>query len=196
MFGDDSCGDPALISPGSVLIASTSLVGPTFVRSVIYMIEHDENGSLGVVLNRMSQAAVFNVLPRWAELAAAPRAVFIGGPVQTESAVCLGVAKTGIDLAAQPRLHQVRGPVCMVDLDADPDELHPFLTGVRIFAGYAGWDAGQLAEEVSEGSWLIAPGLPADLLAPATVDVWHEVLKRQQWPLSLLATYPDDPRTN
>ena len=166
------------------------------MRTVIYMIEHDESGSLGVVLNRMSEAAVFNVLPRWTELAASPRAVFIGGPVQTESAVCLGVAKTGIDLETQPKLHQVRGPVCMVDLDADPEELEPVLTGVRIFAGYAGWDAEQLATEVSEGSWLIAPGLPSDLLAPATVDVWHEVLKRQEWPLSLLATYPEDSWTN
>lgn len=196
MAGDDFRGDPALIGPGSVLIASTSLIGPTFVRTVIYMIEHDENGSLGVVLNRMSQAAVFNVLPGWAQLAASPRAVFIGGPVQTESAVCLGVAKTGIDLAAQPKLHQVRGRVCMVDLDADPDDMEQVLSGVRIFAGYAGWDAGQLAAEVAEGSWLIAPGLPSDLLAPATVDVWHEVLKRQNWPLSLLSTYPEDPGTN
>lgn len=196
MSGDDFCGDPALIGPGSVLIASTTLSGPTFVRTVIYMIEHDENGSLGVVVNRMSQAAVFNVLPRWTELAASPRAVFIGGPVQTESAVCLGVAKTGVDWSAQPKLHQVRGRVCMVDLDADPDDLEPILTGVRIFAGYAGWDAGQLADEVLEGSWLIASGLPSDLLAPATVDVWHEVLKRQEWPLSLLSTYPEDPETN
>ncbi|GAA4743646.1 YqgE/AlgH family protein [Gordonia alkaliphila] len=179
-----------------MLIASTTLTGPTFARTVIYVIEHDEHGTLGVVLNRMSQAAVFNVLPAWSELAASPRAVFIGGPVQAESAVCLAVAKTGIDLATQPKLHQVRGPVCMVDLDADPEDLEPVLTGLRIFAGYAGWDAGQLADELAEGSWLVAPGLPSDLLAPATVDVWQAVLRRQDWPLPLLATYPMDPLTN
>lgn len=195
MAGDDY-RDPAQVGPGSLLIASTSLTGPTFARTVIYVIEHDENGTLGVVLNRMSQAAVFNILPEWSELAASPRAVFIGGPVQTESAVCLGVAKTGIDVAAQPKLHQVRGPVCMVDLDADPGDLEPVLSGVRIFAGYAGWDAGQLDDELAEDSWLIAGSLPSDLLTPATVDVWHEVLRRQEWPLPLLATYPADPRTN
>ena len=79
---------------------------------------------------------------------------------------------------------------------ADPEELEPVLSGVRIFAGYAGWDAGQLDDELGDGSWLIASGLPSDLLAPATVDVWHEVLRRQQWPLPLLATYPVDPLTN
>ncbi|GAC57758.1 hypothetical protein GOHSU_24_00470 [Gordonia hirsuta DSM 44140 = NBRC 16056] len=195
MAGDEY-RDPAQVRPGSVLIASTSLIGPTFVRTVIYVIEHDEYGTLGVVLNRMSQAAVFNVLPQWSELAASPRAVFIGGPVQTESAVCLGVVKTGTDLETQPRLHQVRGPVCMVDLDADPDDLETVLTGVRIFAGYAGWGAGQLDDEITEGSWLVTTGLPSDLLAPATVDVWNEVLRRQEWPLPLLATYPADTLTN
>ncbi|WP_298444925.1 YqgE/AlgH family protein [Gordonia sp. (in: high G+C Gram-positive bacteria)] len=195
MAGDDLRG-PVQVKPGSLLIASTLLTAPTFARTVIYVIEHDENGTLGVVLNRMSQAAVFNILPQWSELAASPRAVFIGGPVQAESAVCLGVAKSGVDLDTQPRLHRVRGTVCMVDLDADPDELEPILTGVRIFAGYAGWSAGQLGEELDEGSWIVATGLPADLLAPATVDVWHAVLRRQEWPLPLLATYPADPLTN
>lgn len=193
---DEEFRDGAQVGPGTLLIASTSLTGRTFARTVIYIISHDENGTLGVVLNRMSEAAVFNVLPQWSELAASPRAVFIGGPVQTESAVCLGVAKSGVDVAAEPKLHQVLGPVCMVDLDADPAELEPILSGVRIFAGYAGWDAGQLDDELTVGSWLLAPGLPADLLAPASVDVWHEVLRRQPWPLPLLATYPSDPLTN
>ncbi|AVL99146.1 hypothetical protein C6V83_01380 [Gordonia iterans] len=195
-MADHDFRDPARVGPGSLLIASTSLTGPTFARAVIYVIEHDQNGTLGVVLNRMSQAAVFNILPQWADLAASPRAVFIGGPVSTESAVCLGVAKTGVDVSTEPKLHQVTGRVCMVDLDADPEELEPVLSGVRIFAGYAGWDAGQLDDELADGSWLIASGLPSDLLAPATVDVWHEVLRRQQWPLPLLATYPADPLTN
>ena len=184
------------VSAGSLLIASAALTGPTFARTVIYVIEHDEHGTLGVVLNRMSDAAVFNVLPAWAELAAQPRAVFVGGPVSTSSALCLGVAKTGVDIAEQPKLHQVLGPVAMVDLDADPDELAEILTGVRIFAGYAGWDAGQLDDEIAEGSWIIAPGLPGDLLTEPSVDVWQRVLARQPWPLPLLSTYPLRPEEN
>ncbi len=195
-MADDDFRTPAQVGPGALLIASTTLTGPTFARTVIYLIEHDENGSLGVVLNRMSQAAVHNILPEWSPLVAAPRAVFIGGPVQSDAAVCLGVARSGIDLDRQPKLRKVRGRVCMVDLDADPEELEPVLTGVRIFAGYAGWSAGQLDDELGEGSWLVAPGLPADLLAPASVDVWQQVLRRQPWPLPLLASYPADPLTN
>ncbi|WP_169515229.1 YqgE/AlgH family protein [Gordonia shandongensis] len=184
------------VGPGSLLIASTSLTGPVFARTVVYVIEHDEYGTLGVVLNRMSEAPVFNVLPAWSDLAAQPRAVFVGGPVGTSSALCLGVAKSGIDISAQPKLHQVLGPVAMVDLDADPEELAQVLAGVRIFAGYAGWDAGQLDDEIAEGSWIVAPGLPTDLLAEPSVDVWHTVLRRQPWPLPLLATYPLRPEEN
>lgn len=196
MSGADYLTNQPEVSAGSLLIASTALSGPTFARTVIYVIEHDEQGTLGVVLNRMSDAPVFNVLPAWAELAAQPRAVFVGGPVATSSALCLGVAKTGVNLAEQPKLHQVLGPVAMVDLDADPEELAQVLTGVRIFAGYAGWDAGQLDAEIVEGSWIITQALPTDLLSEPSVDVWQRVLARQPWPLPLLSTYPLRPEEN
>lgn len=195
-MADDDFRDPAQVGPGSLLIASTLLTGPTFGRTVIYIVEHDHTGTLGLVLNQMSQTAVHNILPQWAQLAASPRAVFIGGPVQAETAVCLGVAKTGINPSEQPGLRPVRGPVCMVDLDADPEELEQALTGIRIFAGFAGWEPGQLDDELAEDSWIVAPSLPSDLLAPATVDLWHDVLRRQPWPLPLLATYPMEALTN
>ncbi|NLG47621.1 YqgE/AlgH family protein [Gordonia sp. (in: high G+C Gram-positive bacteria)] len=196
MSGSDYLTNQPEVTAGSLLIASTGLTGPTFARTVIYVIEHDAQGTLGVVLNRMSDAAVFNVLPAWAELAARPRAVFVGGPVGTSSALCLGVAKTGVDVGAQPKLHQVLGPVAMVDLDADPEDLAQILTGVRIFAGYAGWDAGQLDEEISEGSWIVTQSLPTDLLSEPSVDIWQHVLRRQPWPLPLLSTFPLRPEEN
>lgn len=194
--GGEFIYDRPEVAPGALLIASTALSGETFVRTVVYVIEHDEQGTLGVVLNRMSDAAVHNILPRWADLAASPRAVFVGGPVGTSSALCLGVAKAGVDVAKQPKLHQVLGPVAMVDLDADPEEMATVLTGVRIFAGYAGWEAGQLDDELAESSWIVAPGLPTDLLSEPSVDIWQRVLQRQPWPLPLLSTYPLRPEDN
>ena len=197
MVSDGELADDAPeVAPGSLLIASTALSAPAFARTVVYIIEHDAQGTLGVVLNRMSDAAVYNVLPRWADLAASPRAVFVGGPVGTSSALCLGVAKSGVVVADQPKLHQVLGPVAMVDLDADPDQMAEVLTGVRIFAGYAGWEPGQLDDELADNSWIVAPGLPADLLSEASVDVWQRVLSRQPWPLPLLSTYPLRPEDN
>jgi putative transcriptional regulator len=90
----------------------------------------------------------------------------------------------------------VRGSLALVDLDADPQELAPRLRGLRVFAGYAGWGAGQLATEINRGDWLVAPALVDDVLAPPETDLWSRILRRQGMPLALLATYPADPALN
>lgn len=171
-------------------MASADLTEPTFRRTVIYVIEHNDAGSLGVVLNRMSQTAVHNLLPEWTDTAARPKAVFIGGPVKQDSALCLGVIRPGVNVDGVPGVRPVEGSVVLVDLDCDAEELRESLVGVRIFAGYAGWGIGQLGDELRTGSWIVAPSLPGDLVAPAEVDLWSQVLRRQPWPLPLLSTHP------
>jgi putative transcriptional regulator len=171
-------------------MASADLSEPTFRRTVIYVIEHNDAGTLGVVLNRMSQTAVHNLLPAWTDTAARPKAIFVGGPVKQDSALCLGVVKPGAPFDHLTALRPVEGRVVLVDLDADADDLSAVLTGVRIFAGYAGWGIGQLADELGQGSWIVAPSLADDVLAPADVDLWSQVLRRQPWPLPLLSTHP------
>lgn len=171
-------------------MASTDLSEPTFRRTVIYIIEHNDAGSLGVVLNRMSQTAVHNLLPAWTDTAARPKAIFVGGPVKQDSALCLGVTRPGVSIGHLPALRPVEGRVVLVDLDADADDLSESLSGVRIFAGYAGWGIGQLGDELRTGSWIVAQSLPDDVLAPAETDLWSQVLRRQPWPLPLLSTHP------
>ncbi|MGU3291218.1 YqgE/AlgH family protein [Williamsia sp. M5A3_1d] len=180
------------IRAGSLLIAATTLTEPTFRRAVIYIVEHNDAGSLGVVVNRMSQTAVHNLLPRWTDMTAAPPAVFIGGPVKQDSALCLGVVRRGVDVDTVAGVRPVDGRVVLVDLDADPEYLAGALEGIRVFAGYSGWGIGQLDDELRHDSWLVASALPGDLLAPANADVFADVLRRQPWPLPLLATHPID----
>ncbi|MFT4042465.1 MAG: YqgE/AlgH family protein [Gordonia sp. (in: high G+C Gram-positive bacteria)] len=184
------------VRPGTLLIASTDLYESMFARTVIYIIEHNDAGSLGVILNRMSQTAVHNLLPRWTDLAASPQALFIGGPVKQDAALCLGVVGHGVDIEEYPALRPVAGRVVLVDLDEDPEKLRGVLDGVRVFAGYSGWGIGQLDAELHQDSWLLASALPRDLLAPPAVDVWADVVRRQPWPLPLLATYPVDVSQN
>lgn len=193
---DDFVASRHRVDAGTLLIASTTLAESFFGRSVIYMIEHNDEGSLGVVLNQMSQTAVHNLLPKWTDLAASPRALFVGGPVKQDSALCLGVLRPGAHAAAVSGLRRVAGRVALVDLDADPELLVDVLEGVRLFAGYAGWGAGQLDGELEQDSWRLAAAVPRDILAPPTVDVWASVLRRQRWPLPLLATYPVDVQRN
>ena len=81
------------VRAGTLLLANTDLLEPTFRRSVIYVVEHNDGGTLGVVLNRPSETAVYNVLPQWAKLANKPKTMFIGGPVKRDAALCLGTLR-------------------------------------------------------------------------------------------------------
>ncbi|MHA6623777.1 YqgE/AlgH family protein [Pseudonocardia sichuanensis] len=184
------------VAPGTLLVAAPGLLDPHFRRTVIYMIEHRARGSLGVVLNRPSEVTVRDVLPAWAALSSQPPAVFVGGPVEGETALCLAAVRTGQDPDAVDGLVTVRGPVALVDLDADPSVIAPRLRGLRVFAGYSGWDAGQLAGEIERGDWIVVPAIPDDVLAQHDTGLWQHVLRRQGMPLALLATYPLDVRTN
>jgi putative transcriptional regulator len=180
------------VRAGTLLLANTDLLEPTFRRSVIYIVEHNESGTLGVVLNRPSETAVYNVLPQWAKLTTKPKTMFIGGPVKRDAALCLATLRVGMDPGGVPGLRHVQGRMAMVDLDADPDSVAPMLEGIRIFAGYSGWTIGQLEGEIERDDWIVLSALPSDVLVESRVDLWARVLRRQPLPLSLLATHPID----
>ncbi|HEU4363220.1 MAG TPA: YqgE/AlgH family protein [Mycobacterium sp.] len=180
------------VRAGTLLLANTDLLEPTFRRTVIYVVEHNDGGTLGVILNRPSETAVYNLLPQWSKLATKPKTMFIGGPVKRDAALCLAVLKAGADIGDVAGLRSVVGRTAMVDLDADPETVAPFVEGVRIFAGYAGWTIGQLEGEIEREDWIVSSALPADVMVPARVDLWGQVLRRNPLPLALLATHPID----
>ena len=184
------------VRAGTLLLANTDLLEPTFRRSVIYVVEHNDGGTLGVVLNRPSETAVYNVLPQWAKLATKPKTMFIGGPVKRDAALCLATLRVGMDPNGVPGLRHVQGRMVMVDLDAEPDSIAPLVEGVRIFAGYSGWTIGQLEGEIERDDWIVLSALPSDVLVQPRVDLWGRVLRRQPLPLSLLATHPIDVSRN
>ncbi len=181
---------------GTLLLANTDLLEPTFRRSVIYIVEHNDGGTLGVVLNRSSETAVYNVLPQWATLAAKPKTMFIGGPVKRDAALCLASLRIGADPQGVPGLRHVAGRIVVVDLDTDPEVVAPLVEGVRIYAGYSGWTIGQLEGEVERDDWIVLSALPSDVLVGGKEDLWGQVLRRQPLPLSLLATHPIDVSRN
>ncbi|MDV6267545.1 YqgE/AlgH family protein [Rhodococcus globerulus] len=185
-----------VVGPGSLLVSSTDLVEPAFRRTVIYMIEHNDAGSLGVVINRPSETTVQNVLPQWAPLAANPSALYVGGPVKRDSALCLGTARNGAIIDGVAGLRRVDGKVVMVDLDSDPNVIAPLVEGIRIFAGYSGWTVGQLDSELKRDDWMVTASLPSDVVTPSRIDVWARVLRRQPLPLAMLATHPIEVERN
>lgn len=194
---EDRTASPAgRVGSGSLLVSSTGLAEPTFRRTVVYIIEHTEAGSFGVVVNRLSDTTVAAMLPAWAPLSAAPSVLHVGGPVHRDSALCLGTIRVGASIDGVPGIRRVDGRVVMIDLDSDPDLIARYVDGVRIFAGYAGWSAGQLDGELRNDDWMVVSALPQDILAPAGIDMWARVLRRQPLPLALLATHPIEVERN
>jgi putative transcriptional regulator len=186
---------------GRLLVATPALADPNFDRAVVLIIDHDDAGSLGVVLNRPTAVGVDQILAPWAELAGAPGVVFRGGPVSQDSALGVAVVpgadpvgrRPGVGLMGWRRVH---GAIGLVDLDAPPELLAAALGSLRIFAGYAGWGPGQLEDELNEGAWYVVESEPGDVSSPRPEGLWREVLRRQRSGLAMIATYPDDPSLN
>ncbi|ROS30508.1 YqgE/AlgH family protein [Cellulomonas sp. PhB150] len=173
---------------GQLLVATNRLQDPNFRRTVVLLLEHNEDGAFGVVLNRPLEVEVDDVLPGWSEVVDGPSLVFQGGPVGLDGAI--GVATGG------PTLDLMAAPFGLADLDADPQEVVGSWTGLRIFAGHAGWGGGQLEAEIDERSWFVVGALVSDAFTPAPDQLWRSVLRRQGRDLAIVANFPDDARWN
>src|SRR5688500_5215898 len=100
---------------GKLLVATPMLVDPNFFRTVILVLAHDEEGALGVVLNRPSELELAEAMPTWAPNASSPPVVFVGGPVQpAEATICLGRAAQGTE-----GFREVLGGVGTLSLEHD-----------------------------------------------------------------------------
>lgn len=178
---------------GRLLVATPALRHPTFYRTVILLLDHAEHGALGVVVNRPSPVDVEAVLPRWQQLATIPGRLYTGGPVSGDSALCL--AQVPGDREPEG-VRRIIGSLALVDLDVEPDSLLGTCSGLRVFAGYAGWSSGQLEGEIREGSWFVVDAEPRDAFSDRPEGLWVEVLRRQPGELAWMARYPDDPDLN
>jgi putative transcriptional regulator len=184
---------------GRLLVATPKLADPNFDRAVVLLLDHDREGSLGVVLNRPSPVGVGDVLEPWAALAGTPQVVFQGGPVSLDSALGLAVVpgeQAADGDAGMLGWRRVHGAIGLVDLEAPPELLAAELGSLRIFAGYAGWGPGQLGRELLDGAWYVVESEPGDVSAPDPERLWRSVLRRQRGALAMVATYPDDPSLN
>jgi putative transcriptional regulator len=179
---------------GSLLVATPSLRDPSFERSVVLLVAHEQGGAMGVVLNRATEVPVSEVLGDWGGLAQDPAVLFEGGPVQPDSAICVARARQGAD--GLPGFQPFFGSLGTVDLGKEPAQMRDRVDGVRVFAGYAGWSPGQLEDEIESGSWFTFDALPGDPFMTRPDDLWAMVLRRQGGLLAAVAQYPPDPTLN
>lgn len=170
------------------MVATPALGDPNFSHTVVFLLDHGEDGALGIVLNRPTDVAVADTLPRWEALAATPEVMFVGGPVQPEAVVGLASPRGDVDA-----VQAVVPGVGVVDLRADPLSLIGDVTRLRLFAGYAGWGQGQLESEIDEGGWFVVDAHPDDVLGSDPDELWVRVLARQG---GVFRTVSEDPSLN
>ena len=188
---------------GKLLVATPKLGDPNFFGTVVLLLEHSEQGALGVVLNRPSEVTVGATLARWEGVVSAPGVVFIGGPVSRESAMALaplegaslegasleeatgeGAAGAGVeDEEEDEGWRMVVGSVAIVDLRGDPRAFGPQglglrVRGVRVFSGHAVWGGGQLEAELNAGAWVVAESEPGDVVTGSPSGLWYAAMKR------------------
>lgn len=182
---------------GQLLVATPALVDPNFNRSVVLLLDYDENGALGVVLNRPSLVSVGEILTDWSDVVGEPGVLFHGGPVSTDSALAVATLPAGDGEPPEPvGWRRLFGRVGIVDLDTPTELVAPAVSALRIFAGYAGWGSEQLEAEIEEGSWYVVPSLDSDLFSRDPERLWMHVLRRQPGELAWISTRPFDPTVN
>ena len=174
---------------GQLLVSKPILQDPNFDGTIALLLEHNDEGALGLILNRPSGLHVEDAFPQWAHLAAEPGLVFAGGPVEKNALIALA-ATPEADGELVLGLHSM-------DLDEKlPDESGPAIDRLRIFAGYAGWGAGQLEGEIANDAWWVVDGHLGDLFHDEPRSLWPDVLRRNGGDMEWFAHYPDDASLN
>ncbi|HEX9482356.1 MAG TPA: YqgE/AlgH family protein [Solirubrobacteraceae bacterium] len=176
---------------GRLLLASTSLEDPNFLRTVVLIGLHSEEGALGLVLNRPSTSTVAAAVPQLEEMVDEAEPVFVGGPVQSSSIVMLAEF-----VDPEPAGLLVLGRIGLPAPEASLEDLAAATSRRRVYAGYAGWGEGQLDAELDRGDWIEQDALPEDVFCEQPEELWSSVLTRKGGPYALLARMPLDPSQN
>ena len=166
------------IANGSLLVASPELADPNFSHSVVLVLRRDDNGAIGVVINRVTSLAPSKIFPELSPtLGSYAGKLYRGGPLAPSRLLFL---VRGLAAAT------VNGPeiVDKVFLAADPDSLPEILRlsqgpdEFRMFAGHAEWTAGQLESEVKHGAWRVAPATADVVFSDKPTKLWEQLSTR------------------
>ncbi len=181
-------------APGMLLIAGIGVSDGVFDSSVVLILDVDESGTVGVVLNRLTRLDLTQALPSWARLVSPPGGLHDGGPVSRQGAICL--ASPWHPDEEPPGWRRLFGGVGLLNLDTPVEIAEGAYRQLRVFAGYAGWDAGQLEGELDYGMWHVVPATHDDVFDPEPLSLWRRVLRRQGGDLGLLSTWTDSVELN
>jgi len=173
---------------GSLLIAAPQLLDPNFRRTVVLIADQNDEGAMGVILNRPSGMTIADAAPDLEDYIGAEAPIFAGGPVQPTAGVILAEVTEAEDPIVED--------IVLVPGLGELSDLEGMTGRTRVFAGYAGWGPGQLDGELEREDWIVEPALPSDVFSETPDSLWGAVLERKGGQYALLARMPDDPSVN
>ena len=173
---------------GKLLLDGGKLQGSFFHRSVVLICQHDSEGAFGLVLNRTSDSKVGQALVANLPEAVEEQPLFVGGPVQPGTLSFLHTDTFLIDSNVMPNLSLGHSLDALMDLS---ESFSP-TQKLKLFAGYAGWTAGQLDNEMAREDWLVHPASLDLVFHPDPALLWKQILRQKDAMRRLLADSPDD----
>ena len=171
---------------GKLLVADKGLIDPNFYQSVVLLVDYNENGSMGIVINRVSDITPSSLLPDIQELESYDGQIYVGGPVAVYGVLVLlksGDAPGGAENVFGA-VHISGDSKLLRQLSARGLGEHE----LRLYAGYAGWTAGQLENEIQRGDWHVLPATEELVFSERPQDVWKELVPASRVIIAELAT--------
>lgn len=156
-------------APGVLLVAADQMGDPRFAHSVVLLIQHDDSGSWGVIINKPTGVSVGEVLPALKDSGSSSK-VYFGGPVEVDHILCLyrDAADQSNPSAGLPDVHWSASEKALKAHLGTPSLL-------RVYAGYAGWAPGQLEFEIAHGGWKMVQGRGANVFSDDPEDLWQKL---------------------
>ena len=170
-------GEPA---PGMFLVATRDLMDPWFGQSVVLLLDHDDGGSLGLIVNRRFQATLSDAIPELEQPEADRHPVFFGGPLGSHQVFML--------LRNDKPVPQTQHIAADIYFSAEREVLDHALQNktpgneLHFYIGYASWTSGQLAHEMARGSWHLVRGNAGVVFEDGAEDLWQQLIDELEPP--------------
>ena len=181
---------------GHFLVAGPRLKDPNFFKAAVLLVEHNDEGAMGLVINRPSSVTVESALAGHFDLPAASGFVYQGGPVEQTALFILHDAQS-LDPDETPIIPDLFIGSCadvfeeVVQASLLDDSIH-----YRIFSGCSGWGEGQLEGELARGDWIVVRANLEQIFAEDPYSVWENLMEQYHKANRLLPNHPDNPEWN
>ncbi len=180
------------LEKGKVLVSEPFLGDPNFERTVVYVCEHNDDGSFGLVLNKPVEELTLSDVVEGIDDQSIK--VYLGGPVEQDV------------LQFLHNIESLPGSIPVGDgvfLGGDFEMLKLLINNknvkaddVKFFIGYSGWSQGQLDDELKEEVWLVTPIEKKEIFKDSTTELWSSILKGMGGKYKMISNFPVDPRLN